>query len=41
MRYHRSMRRKEFAARVWAKLVAFDKRLDLLPRGGPVRAPAE
>jgi tRNA(Ile)-lysidine synthase len=32
------MRRKEFAARVWAKLVAFDKRLDLLPRGARVLA---
>jgi tRNA(Ile)-lysidine synthase len=27
------MRRKEFAARVWSKLVAFEREQDLLPRG--------
>lgn len=32
------MRRKEFAARVWSKLVAYEKRQELLPRGGKVLA---
>lgn len=32
------MRRKEFAARVWSKLVAYEKRHELLPRGGKVLA---
>lgn len=32
------MRRKEFAARVWSKLVAFEKRHALLPPGGAVLA---
>lgn len=32
------MRREEFAARVWSKLVAFDKRHGLLPRGARVLA---
>lgn len=32
------MRRREFAAKVWSKLVAFDKRLGLLPRGARVLA---
>ncbi len=32
------MRRKEFAAKIWAKLVAFDKRLTLLPPGARVLA---
>lgn len=32
------MRRKAFAARVWSKLVAFDKRHALLPRGRRVLA---
>lgn len=32
------MKRQEFAARVWSKLVAFDKRLDLLPPGARVLA---
>lgn len=32
------MRRKEFAARVWSKLVAFEKRHVLLPRGRRVLA---
>ena len=32
------MRRKEFAARVWSKLVAFEKSHALLPRGGRVLA---
>jgi len=32
------MRRKEFAARVWSKLVAFEKEQRLLPAGRPVLA---
>lgn len=44
MRYHRFVetrpppRRKEFAARTWSKLVAFEKRHALLPDGGRVLA---
>lgn len=32
------MRRKEFAARIWSKLLAFEKAQALLPRGGRVLA---
>ena len=38
MKTRRAPRRKEFAARTWSKLVAFEKRHALLPDGGRILA---
>jgi tRNA(Ile)-lysidine synthase len=38
MRYHPLMRRNEFAARVWSKLVAFEREQAFLPAGSHVLA---